>query len=202
MNLNSVSDFSAEASTESDANTRNNREDERRQVQCASDGDSAAFAELYDRHVIRVYRHIYYVVNDITATEDLTAQTFLKAWEAISRYQDRGTPFAAWLLRIAHNLAISYVRSKREHSELTDTHIDQNREGNPEQTLEHAENQKDVREAILKLGAEQQQVIILRFVEELDYPQVAEILGKSVPTVRVIQHRALGSLRKLMQASA
>ena len=54
----------------------------------------------------------------------------------------------------------------------------------------------------MKLGDEQQQVIMLRFVEELDYPQVAEILGKSVPTVRVIQHRALGSLRKLMQASA
>jgi RNA polymerase sigma-70 factor (ECF subfamily) len=141
-------------------------------------------------------------VNDVSTTEDLTAQTFLKAWEALPRYQERGAPFVAWLLRIAHNLAVSSLRSRRDDSQLEDTHIDQKRYGNPELTLQQNEEQEEVRKAILSLRDEQQQVIILRFVEELDYSQVAEILGKSVPAVRVMQHRALGSLRKIMGASA
>ena len=58
--------------------------------------DPAAFADLYDCHVTRVYRHIYYLVNNVGEAEDLTAQTFLKAWEAIDRYKDRGAPIAAW----------------------------------------------------------------------------------------------------------
>ena len=92
------------------------RAEETWQVKRAIERDANAFAELYDRHVVRVYRHIYYVVNDRNAAEDLTAQTFLKAWEAIDRYTDRGTPFIAWLLRIAHNQSISYLRGKHDHS--------------------------------------------------------------------------------------
>jgi RNA polymerase sigma-70 factor (ECF subfamily) len=59
-----------------------------------------------------------------------------------------------------------------------------------------------MREAVLKLRDEQRQVIMLRFVEEMDYREVADIIGKSVPAVRVIQHRALGNLRKIMMAQA
>ena len=70
---------------------------------------------------------------------------------------------------------------------------------NPEQALEQSTDEKIVRDAVLKLRDEQRQVIMLRFVEELDYREVAEVIGKSVPAVRVIQHRALGNLRKIMQ---
>lgn len=175
------------------------REIEKQLVQRAIEKDGAAFAELYDRHVVRVYRHIYYLVNDTRETEDLTAQTFLKAWEAIGRYKERGAPFVAWLLRIAHNLTVSHLRAKRQHGELEDTYIDVKMDRNPEQALEQSTDEKSVREAVLKLRDEQRQVIILRFVEELDYREVAQVIGKSVPAVRVIQHRALGNLRKIMQ---
>jgi RNA polymerase sigma-70 factor (ECF subfamily) len=175
------------------------REEEKRLVLSAIGRDQAAFAELYDRHVVRVYRHIYYMVNDASAAEDLTAQTFLKAWEAIDRYKERGAPFIAWLLRIAHNLTISFLRSKRDHSELDEGFVDNKRGGNPEESLEQASDERSVREAVLRLRDEQRQVIMLRFVEELDYTEVAAMIGKSVPAVRVIQHRALGNLRKLMQ---
>jgi len=176
------------------------REAERQLVQRASDKDGAAFAELYDRHVVRVYRHIYYLVNDRGETEDLTAQTFLKAWEAVGRYKERGVPFVAWLLRIAHNLAVSYLRARRDHSELEDVHVENKLDRNPEQALEQSADEQRLRDAVMKLRDEQRQVIMMRFVEEMDYPQVAAILGKSVPAVRVIQHRALGNLRKIMQA--
>ena len=178
---------------------RPNRDDERRLVFRAIDRDQGAFAELYDLHVVRVYRHIYYLVNDAREAEDLTAQTFLKAWEAIDRYKERGAPFVAWLLRIAHNLTISYLRSKRDHSELDEGFVDHKRGGNPEASLEQASDERSVRDAVLRLREEQRQVIMLRFVEELDYTEVAAMIGKSVPAVRVIQHRALGNLRKLMQ---
>ncbi len=177
---------------------RKAREEERELVQQAIQRDTAAFAELYDRNVVRVYRHIYYLIGDSKETEDLTAQTFLKAWEAIGRYKERGAPFAAWLLRIAHNLTVSYLRSKRDHSELEDTYEDQKSGTNPEQVLVQSSEEKSVREAVLRLRDEQRQVIMLRFVEELDYREVAAVIGKSVPAVRVIQHRALGNLRKIM----
>jgi len=176
------------------------RREERILVQRAIDRETSAFAELYDRHVVRIYRHIYYLVNDAREAEDLTAQTFLKAWEAVDRYKERGAPFVAWLLRIAHNLTVSHLRAKRDHSELQDYYVDPKMARNPEQALEQTTDEEHVREAVLKLRAEQRQVIVLRFVEEMDYREVAAVIGKSVPAVRVIQHRALGNLRKLMQA--
>ena len=182
-----------------EAEPRPDREEERRLVQRAIDRDQTAFADLYDRHVVRIYRHIYYLVGDAREAEDLTAQTFLKAWEAIDRYKERGAPIVAWLLRIAHNLTVSYLRSKRDHSELDEAYVDQTRGGNPEEVLEQTADEKSVRDAVLLLRDEQRQVIMLRFVEELDYKDVAAMIGKSVPAVRVIQHRALGNLRRLMQ---
>ena len=175
------------------------REEERKLVQRAIARDANAFAELYDRLVVRVYRHIYYLVNDVREAEDLTGQTYLKAWEAIDRYKERGAPFVAWLLRIAHNLTVSYLRSRRNHKVLEDTVVDQKLHRNPEQALERSAEEDNVRAAIMRLREEQRQVIILRFVEEMDYREVAAVIGKSVPAVRVIQHRALGNLRKIIQ---
>ena len=175
------------------------REEERKLVQRAIARDANAFAELYDRLVVRVYRHIYYLVNDVREAEDLTGQTYLKAWEAIDRYKERGAPFVAWLLRIAHNLTISYLRSRRSHKVLEDTVVDQKLHRNPEEALERSAEEDNVRAAIMRLREEQRQVIILRFVEEMDYREVAAVIGKSVPAVRVIQHRALGNLRKIIQ---
>jgi RNA polymerase sigma-70 factor (ECF subfamily) len=161
--------------------------------------DQDAFGELYDRHAVRVYRHLYYMVGNAAEAEDLTAQTFLKAWEAIERYQVRGAPFVSWLLRIAHNLGVSYLRARRESSQLHDGIVDDKPRIDPESTLQQAVEEELVREAILRLREEQRQVIILRFIEDLDYKEVAEIIGKSVAAIRVIQHRALNSLRKHMK---
>ena len=185
--------------TPEDTQSRLDRDEERRLVERAIAKEQSAFAELYDRHVVRVYRHIYYLVGDAREAEDLTAQTFLKAWEAIGRYKERGAPIVAWLLRISHNLTVSYLRSKRDHSELDDTYVDQKRAGNPEEVLDQSSDERSVREAVMQLRDEQRQVIMLRFVEEMGYQEVAQVIGKSVPAVRVIQHRALGNLRKIMQ---
>jgi RNA polymerase sigma-70 factor (ECF subfamily) len=177
-------------------------DEERLLVERATGRDGEAFGQLYDMHVVRVYRHIYYLVNSISEAEDLTAQTFLQAWEAIERYENRGVPFVSWLLRIAHNLAVSHLRSRRQGSQLHDGLVDQDRLRDPEKVAERQADEERVRRAILKLRTEQRQVIILRFVEDLEYPEVAEITGKSVAAVRVIQHRALCTLRKMMRAES
>ena len=190
---------SSESSVDQAAEKQAEREAEKILVQQAIDRDTSAFAQLYDKHVVRIYRHIYYLVSDAREAEDLTAQTFLKAWEAIDRYKERGAPFVAWLLRIAHNLTVSFLRGKRDHSVLDEAYVDQKQNRNPEQALERSADEKSVREAVLRLREEQRQVIMLRFVEELDYREVAAVIGKSVPAVRVIQHRALGNLRRIMQ---
>ncbi len=175
------------------------RSDERDLVERAVRRDPEAFGELYDRHVVRVYRHIYYLVGSPAEAEDLTAQTFLQAWEAIERYQIRGAPFVSWLLRIAHNLAVSYLRSKRERAQLHDGIVDEGTRRDPEAVAEQKADEERVREAILGLRDEQRQVIILRFVEDLEYPEVAQIIGKSVAAIRVIQHRALNALRRRLR---
>jgi len=175
---------------------------ERSLVERAVARDAQAFGELYDMHVVRVYRHIYYLVNNVSEAEDLTAQTFLQAWEAMERFENRGVPLVSWLLRIAHNLAISHLRSRREGSQLHEGLVDHDTLRNPEKVAERNADGERVRQAILKLAHEQRQVIILRFVEDLDYREVAEIVGKSVAAVRVIQHRALCNLRKQMQAES
>ncbi len=173
--------------------------DERTLVKRAISRDKEAFGALYDRHVVRVYRHLYYMVGSAAEAEDLTAQAFLQAWEAIDRYEIRGAPFVSWLLRIAHNLGVSYLRSKKESAQLPETLVDHGSQRNPEEVVQRALDGERVREAILKLRDEHRQVIMLRFVEDLEYREVAQIVGKSVAAVRVIQHRALNALRKQMQ---
>lgn len=173
--------------------------DERTLVERAIKRDREAFGALYNMHVSRVYRHIYYMVGNPAEAEDLTAQAFLQAWQAIERYQIRGAPFVSWLMRIAHNLGVSHLRSKKPSTELPETLIDNSREGNPDEVLQRQADSDRVRDAILRLREEHRRVIILRFVEDLEYREVAEIVGKSVPAVRVIQHRALNALRKQMQ---
>jgi RNA polymerase sigma-70 factor (ECF subfamily) len=94
---------------------------------------------------------------------------------------------------------VSHLRSRKSDTQLYDTMVDDGLPRNPEAVAERQADEERVRQAVLRLGDEQRQVIILRFVEELDYREVAEILGKSVAAVRVIQHRALCALRKMMK---
>ena len=164
----------------------------------ASEGDREAFGELYDRHVMPVYRHVYCMVNDRQAAEDLTAQTFLQALQAIARYEERGIPFRAWLLRIARNLTVNHWRIQRNHNSSRN-HGSERAISSPEQFCEAKLREEEVWRAVHSLGGDQRQVIILRFVDGLSYPEVAQVLGKSIGAVRVIQYRALGALRRALE---
>jgi RNA polymerase sigma-70 factor (ECF subfamily) len=160
--------------------------------------DPGAFTELYSRYATRVYRHIYYLVGNRQEAEDLTAEAFLNAWKAVERYEDRGVPIESWFLRIGHNLAIKYLKRHRIHVPAEDT-LEADPRLSPEVLQERAAEQVAVRTAILKLPDVQRQVVIWRCLEGMDYGDVAAMLGRSEGNIRVIQHRALKRLRKLLE---
>ena len=163
-------------------------------------GDEAAFAALYDRHVDRVYRHVYYRVGNRADAEDITQQVFLQAWRAIGRYRRGGAPFLAWLLTIAHNSVISFYR-RAKPARYLDLDVPATAPWSDPETAAFAEHDRQmVRRAITKLKPDQQHVITMRFLEHFDYATVAAVLGKGEGNIRVIQHRALQELRRLLAA--
>jgi len=165
----------------------------------AAVGDREAFGELYDRYVTPVYRHIYCMANDRQVAEDLTAQTFLQALQAIDRYEQRGVPFLAWLPRIASNLTVNHWRVQRNNSSNSHGLEPEAFISSPELLCEAKLREEEVWRAVRHLRRDQRQVIVLRFVDGLSYPDVARVLGKSIGAVRVIQYRALSALRRALE---
>jgi len=169
----------------------------------ATEGDRAAYGELYERYVDRIFRYIYFKVGDRGQAEDLTSQTFMKAWDAIGDYEWRDHPFGAWLFRIAHNLVVDYHRARRDHLALDDAsrqlEARASRDGiRPERVLAEALTMERVRHAIGRLTEEQQQVLVLRFFEGLSTGEVADSMGKRRGAIRGLQFRALSALRDLL----
>ena len=167
-------------------------------VDRATAGDREAFGELYERCVRRVYRHVLYIINDVNLAEDLTEQTFLRALEAIHRYERRGVPFLAWLLRIARNLYLNGRRVERNNSTIHKK-WDGGAAASPESFCEAKLDGEEVWRAVRALDGDQRQVIVLRFMDGLSYADVADVLGKSVGAVRVAQYRALRALRRRLE---
>jgi len=178
--------------------------DDERLIEQAIRGDREAFGRLYERHAVRVFRHAYFLTADPSLAEDLTAQTFLNALEAIPRYQRKGVPFIAWLLRITFNLSINYKKAKKNngHAQLPETLEADGSLYSPEQSCEAKVDGERVWHEVQKLPCEQQQVIVMRFIDDLGYPDIAHVMGKTVGAVRVILFRALANLRHIMQATS
>jgi len=168
-------------------------------VQRAVGHDAEAFGRLYDMHVDRVYRHIYYRVGNEQDAEDLTQQVFFKAWQAIHRYKKTASPFAAWLMTISHNLIVDSYRTKKDKVHLEAEVLANDPASSPERSTEASFEQQRLRRAILQLGSDEQQVVILRFIEGFEFAEIASVLKKKEGNVRVILHRALVKLRNILE---
>jgi len=169
-------------------------------IQHAKNGDTDAFGELYLRYLDAIYRYIYFRVGDVHDAEDLTEQTFLRVWETLHKYRDYGHPFGSWLYKIAHNVVIDFKRRQKKLIPLTE--IDMQTWSDPQPNVLRqvitSESETALANAISQLPEDQQQVIILRFVEGLSHAEVAHILGKSDGACRMIQHRALNALNQIL----
>jgi RNA polymerase sigma-70 factor, ECF subfamily len=164
----------------------------------AVQGDADAFGDLYERYLARIYRYVFYRVNDAAEAEDLTEMVFLKAWEALGGYRLRDVPFGAWLYRIARNVVVDRHRTHKEtlalegHVALRDT------VSSPEDSLDRRETIESVAHALAQLSPVHQQVLALRFIGGLSHAETALVLKRSEEAVRVLQHRALYALRELL----
>ncbi len=156
--------------------------------------DQEAFGQLYDRFVDKIYKYIYYRVNSKTEAEDLTAHVFLKAWEAIGNYQWTDRPFGAWLYRIAHNIVVDHFRTHRDTASLDDPLATEQIGSDFEDVVEQQLNADTLKAALSRLTHDQQEVIILKFLEGYSTAEIGAILGKQEGAVRTLQHRALTRL--------
>ncbi len=160
-------------------------------------GDAQAFGELYERYLNAIYRYVYYRVGEVADAEDLTELVFLKAWEALDKYEVRDVPFSAWLYRIAHNVIVDRHRTHKDNVALDALPLRDETAG-PEDQFDALEDIESLSRALSQLLPDYQQVLTLRFISGLSHAETGRVLKRSEEAVRVLQHRALSALRKLL----
>lgn len=163
----------------------------------ASQGDKDAFGELYERYTERIFNYVYYRTGNVHDAEDLTARVFQRAMNHIHNYTDRGVPFSAWLYRIAHNLVANWHRdrSRKQEIPIDDLPVLPARGDHPETTLVRTEEQDALLRLIRRLPPERQNLLILKFVENLSNAEIGQIMGRSEGAVKSLYHRTLLALR-------
>lgn len=170
--------------------------------------DSEAFGALYERYVKKIYSYLYYRTGNIHDAEDLTARVFQRALANLGRYTARGLPFSAWLYRIAHNLVANWHRDVGRRQTLPLHEADRQdwqalRAEAPEAAAETRETQAHLLRAIHGMPAERQQLIVLKYVEQLSNAEIGKIMNRSEGAVKSLYHRTLLALRDVMtQAEA
>jgi RNA polymerase sigma-70 factor (ECF subfamily) len=152
-------------------------------AQQAANGDRAAFTQLYQRTVKRLYAYCYSQVHNMQEAEDLTTQTFIAALEQIGRYRGEGT-VAAWLLGIAYHKVSDWRRKPL-----------------PDEVLFQQWQRATLEQALHTLTPERAEAIALRFFGELSNAEVAAVMGKQEAAVKMLVHRGLQELRGRLGAN-
>jgi len=162
--------------------------------------DANAFGELFELFVDRVYRYLYFRMGSRQEAEDLTEQVFLKAWEAIGRYRWQGRPFLAWLYRLAHNARVDHVHGQRSTTSLDN---DDRAILLPSSAAAVASTRvldaDLLARALGELTADQQQVIVMKFLCGFNNQQIGRSMHKRQGAIRALQMRGLMSLRRVLE---
>ncbi|THV29980.1 ECF subfamily RNA polymerase sigma factor, BldN family [Glycomyces paridis] len=170
----------------------------------AQDGDPSAFGEIYDRYNETVYRYIYFRVNNAQLAEDLASETFLRALRRISSFSWQGRAFGAWLVTIARNLVVDHFKSGRYRLEIVKPDVlgADAQETDPATSPETAALEKltnaTLLTAVKKLNPDQQECIVLRFLQGFTVAETARTMGKNEGAVKALQYRAVRTLARLL----
>ena len=162
----------------------------------AKTGDPEAFGAIFDHYHAPVYRYIAARVNRPSDAEDLAQLVFVKALEALPRYEARGIPFGGWLFRLARNVVIDHVRTRRDHATLDVIVEVSDGEDGPDDLAVLRQEMDNVADALQRLTPEQREAIELRFFAGLSAKEAAEAMGRQEGTVRGLQFRAIAALRR------
>ncbi|QXJ23538.1 sigma-70 family RNA polymerase sigma factor [Actinomadura graeca] len=166
----------------------------------ARDGDAEAFGLLYDHYVELVYRYVYYRVGAHPLAEDLTSETFLRALRRIHDFHWQGKDFGAWLVTIARNLVADHYKSGRYRLEVCTAELvepSRPQEG-PESAVIDAMTNRTLLTAVRRLGSEQQECVVLRFLHGLSVAETALVMGKKPGAIKAMQYRAVRALERML----
>jgi RNA polymerase sigma-70 factor (ECF subfamily) len=165
------------------------REKTRLAVARAKEGDQDALRFLYVCYSHNVYGYVRSIVTDDHEAEDVTQHVFAKLMTKLVKYDDRGVPFSAWLLRLARNVAIDHLRANR----LTPTENVLDTEASSEADADRAET---VRAALATLPDEQRQVVVLRHLVGLTPGEIADRMGRTEGSIHGLHHRGRRALQR------
>jgi RNA polymerase sigma-70 factor (ECF subfamily) len=169
-------------------------------VELARNGDSEAFGMLYDHYQGSVYRFVYYRVASVALAEDLVSETFFRALRSMSSFRWQGKDFGAWLMTIARNLTADHYKAGRTRLEYATedmTPHDSPTEGPESEVLASLTNDA-LLTALKQLPTEQQECLIMRFLQGLSIAETAKVLGRSDGAVKQLQLRGVRNLAKLL----
>jgi len=170
-------------------------------VTLAQRGDAEAFGQIYDAYVDTIYRYLYYRVGSHAVAEDLTSETFLRALRRIDSFSWQGKDIGAWFVTIARNLVADHVKSSRYRLEVsTADMLDADRAdgGIEDEVLSRIQNAA-LLDAVRQLKPEQQECIVLRFLQGRSVAETAKVLDRSEGAVKQLQLRAVRALAKLVE---
>lgn len=175
-------------------------EDERKLILEAKGGEAEAFGRLYDYYLPAIYRFILLKVGQREEAEDLTHQVFLKAWQNVSGFSEKGLPFSSWLYRIARNLVIDRYRKAKPVVSIDEEFVSEKLIFRP--NVSSIDDKRDVARimvSIQQLKDIERDVVIMRFVEDMSIKEVSETINKSEGAVKLIQHRAIRKIKESLE---
>jgi RNA polymerase sigma-70 factor (ECF subfamily) len=173
-------------------------------VERAQAGEAEAFGLIYDRYVDTVFRFIYFRVGNRQLAEDLTSDTFLRALKRIGSFTWQGRDLGAWLVTIARNLVADHFKSGRYRLEITTGDVldadkeDRGPEGMPESAVVDHITNVTLLTAVKQLNPEQQECIVLRFLQGFSVAQTAKAMGRNEGAIKALQYRAVRALARLL----
>ena len=169
-------------------------------VRKAKNGDQQAFEEIFNRCQPAVFRYFHFRLQDSAEADDLTGEVFVRMVEKIKSYDDQGRPILAWLYTIARNLLTDHYRKKGLHVQVElDESLPETEMPNPVEISEQNTQRSQLQLALRQLTEIQRQVLILRFLEDRSIAEVGAIMGSNEGAVKALQHRALASLKRLLE---
>jgi len=163
----------------------------------AAKSDPQAFAELYERYYLRVYRYTYHRLGNAADAEDVTAMVFMKALEALPSYHSTRNSFAPWLFRITRNAVVDQYRRGRRQVALGDLDHESS-DGDPVGDVLGKEQREELRLLITHLSPEQREVVLMRYAADLTFGEIAEALKKNEAAVRMLLHRGLRKMKAVL----
>jgi RNA polymerase sigma-70 factor (ECF subfamily) len=161
-----------------------------RAVKQAQRGDRDALGFLYARYSDNIYGYVLSIVRDHHQAEDITQHVFAKLMRAIVKYEERDVPFFAWILRVARNVAVDYIRAERL---VPVEEIRQSDHGSPWDRLLDGRTQ-DLRDAFAALPQSQREVVILRHFGGFSPTEIAKLTGRSEGSIHGLHHRGRRTL--------